>query len=61
MERRPIPAIVISCNACGLVRIADDYSAAYVRASAHIHPATHHGLEYTAVACTEPLRRTDGI
>jgi hypothetical protein len=56
MERRPIPAIVISCHACGLVRIADDYAAASARASAHIHPATHHEFECAGVACTEALR-----
>jgi len=56
MERHPIPAVVISCDACGLVRITDN--AAYARASAHIHPSTHHRSECTGVACTDRFKVT---
>jgi hypothetical protein len=61
MERRPIPAIVISCHTCGLVRIADDYHAAYARASAHIHLSGHHEIQYTAVESPERLRLAEAF
>ena len=61
MERRPIPAIVISCHTCGLVRIADDYTAAYARASAHIHLSGHHEVQYTAVESPERLRLAEAF
>ena len=61
MERRPIPAIVISCHTCGLVRIADDYAAAYARASAHIHLSGHHDVQYTAVESPERLRLAEAF
>ena len=56
MERRPIPAIVLCCKTCGLVRIADDYTAAQARASAHTHLSGHQGLEYTLVEAPERLK-----
>jgi hypothetical protein len=55
MERHPIPAVVVSCPTCGLIRIADDYAAAYARASAHVHLSGHHGLEYSAIDTPERL------
>ena len=56
MERCPIPAIVLFCNTCGLLRIADDYTAAHARATAHTHLSGHHGLQYTVVEAPERLR-----
>ena len=58
MERHPIPAVVISCDACGLIRITDN--AAYARASAHIHPSTYHRSECTA-ACTDRFTVTEAF
>jgi len=56
MERHPIPAIVLCCETCGLVRIADDYAAACARASAHRHLSGHIRLEYCVVEAPEQLR-----
>jgi len=56
MERRPIPVIVLCCKTCGLVRIADDYTAAQARATAHTHLSGHRGLEYTVVEAPERLK-----
>ena len=56
MERHPIPAIVLYCDTCGLVRIADDYAAAHARASAHRSLSGHIRLEYCVVEAPERLR-----
>ena len=56
MERHPIPAIVLHCSTCGLVRIADDYTAAHARATAHTHLSGHHSLEYSVIEAPERLR-----
>ena len=52
----PIAAIVISCQACGLLRIAENYPGAHARASAHIHVAGDHAVEYTAIDSADRLR-----
>lgn len=56
MERHPIPAIVLCCDTCGLVRIADDFAAAHARAAAHRHLSGHVRLEYCVVEAPERLR-----
>ena len=56
MERRPAPAIVLSCTTCGFIRIADDPTAARARASAHMHLSGHLGMEYSIVDSPDHLR-----
>jgi hypothetical protein len=56
MERHPIPAIVLCCKTCGLVRIADDHIAAQARAAAHNHLSGHQNPEYTVVETPERLK-----
>jgi len=56
MERHPIPAIVVSCSTCGLIRIADDYAAAHARASAHVHLSGHHDVEYSIIDTPDRLK-----
>ena len=56
MERHPIPAIVVSCTTCGLIRIADGYTGAHARASAHVHLSGDHALEYSVIDTPERLK-----
>ena len=56
MERHPIPAVVVSCPSCGLIRIADDYAAAHARASAHVHLSGHHDVGYSVIDTLQRLK-----
>ena len=61
MERHPIPTIVLHCDTCGLVRIADGHAAAQERASAHRHLSGHTRLEYCVIEAPERMRLAEAF
>ena len=51
-----VPAIVLYCNVCGLIRVADDSNAAHARATAHAQLSGHDAIEYSTVEDPDRLR-----
>ncbi len=60
MKRHPITAVLLTCP-CGLVRAADDYSAAHARGKAHTSFSGHQALAYSLIEAPERLRDAQGI
>ena len=54
-------AVVVACTACGLVRVADDYSAAHARGKAHTTLSGHHAVTYSQVEAPERLRLAQAV
>ncbi len=61
MERRPSTAVVLSCAVCGLVRVADDYSAAHARGKAHTSLSGHQRLTYSLIEAPERLKFAQAV
>ena len=61
MERHRLPAIVLYCNTCGLIRVAEDYRGAHARATAHTHLSGHYDLEYSALDAPQRLRLAQAL
>ncbi|MBA2253201.1 MAG: hypothetical protein H0W13_10970 [Nitrospirales bacterium] len=56
MERHPITAVLLSCHTCDLLRISDDYVAAYAREKAHTSLSGHEDIEYSLIEAPDRLR-----
>ncbi len=54
-------AVLLCCTACGLVRVSDDYSAAYARGKAHTSLSGHQALAYSLIEAPERLRDAQGV
>jgi hypothetical protein len=56
MERQTT-AVLLSCNACGLVRVRDDYTDAHERGKAHTRLSGHHAIKYSLIEAPERLQK----
>src|ERR1051325_3104065 len=56
MESHPLPAIVLYCNTCGLIRLAVSDRAAHARATAHTEVSGHDRIEYSIITDPDRLR-----
>jgi hypothetical protein len=56
MERQNT-AVLLSCNACGLVRVCDDYTDAHERGKAHTSLSGHHAIKYSLIEAPERLEK----
>jgi len=55
MERQTT-AVLLSCNACGLVRVCDDYTTAHEKGKTHTRLSGHHGIKYSLIEAPERLQ-----
>ena len=57
MEHHPITAVLLCCKTCGLVRVSDNYSAAYARGKAHTGLSGHLTIKYSLIEAPDRLKR----
>lgn len=56
MESPSGSAIVLYCHTCGLIRLAENYTGAHARATAHTRLSGHAHIEYAVITDLERLR-----
>ena len=56
MESSSVPATVLYCHTCGLIRVGENYTAAHARAIAHTRLSGHAHIEYATITDLDRLR-----
>jgi hypothetical protein len=56
MERHPVTAVLLCCQACGLLRVSEDYAGAHATGKAHSSLSGHSNIHYSLIEAPDRLR-----